>query len=457
MDRVYSNATSVIVWLGEPAQEDIRNASWRRRRHVLLGSALYNTQPCWHQRAWVTQEFVHARKRYICAGDLFFEYRAKKFKNMGYKGRKSYPRDSIMYKQLGSGEGMFALQAKLANMNALASFGLQEEHIRRPDIVHYLNSFRETVTCSTDPRDMVYSLLSLITPEEAQIIGSDYNITTGQVYAKATYASFIVRDNLDLLFGKPLHSRPYTVGLPCWAFDFGLPPSFHIKIPRTISYHTDMRPRHIRLDADKLTLRIRGQCFDIIKESMELGTDDHLMKGQFANAFFGVLRDLRMAARTQSLESSPILRMGTLLKSVPDPDLDRWLSRILEGSSSTQKIVLGAFLQYWNEVFELPAALQTCKDIDDKLLEVLDQYYDSISSGAAIYVTETGFIGLAPKTITAGDKIVLLPNEQHALILRRCEDIYTFHGLAYVHGLVDGRLIEAVQDDEPGLEEFVLK
>jgi hypothetical protein len=369
---------------------------------------------------------------------------------------RNYAKDPVMYRLFYVNNRMIALREKLANMNALANHKIQGEHPRRPDMLTYLSSFGETITHSTDPRDMVYCLLSLITPEEAQIIGSDYSITTSQVYAKATYASFIVRKNLDILFGKALRSQPSVVGLPTWAFDFALP-SFLIKVPRTIHYSPEMHRRYVRLDADKLTLRVRGQHFNTIKMSMELDADDHGIKSRFANAFFGVLRDLRMAAGTQPLESSLVWRMGTMLKPIPDPDLDRWLWRILEGSSSTRKIIVGAILQYWNEVFKLPEMLQMCNDIDDELIEILDRHYDYTSSGSSIFVTEAGFVGLAPKAVAAEDMIVLLPDEQHPLILRKTEDYCIFHGLAYVHGLVDGRLIEAVQDDEPRLEEFVIK
>lgn len=459
MDRIFGNAISVIIWLGEPAQRDVGTASWSHRRIVLLGSGLQNTEPRWHERAWVAQEFFHARRRYICAGDLLLEYDAKKFLKLASQAQSGYPKDSDMHKEFYDDNRIHALRRKLESMNALANYGIQEKHLRKPDMLHYQSSFRETITYSTDPRDAVYSLLSLITPEEAQIIGSDYRVTASQVYAKATYASFIVRKNLDILFGKPLRSQPSVTGLPTWALDFGLP-SHLIKLPTTINYCIQSSPLSrpfVRLDADMLTLRVNGHRFDTIKESMNLDENDQSMKSRFATAFFGVLRDLRMAAGTQPPETSLMWRMGKSLKPIPDPDLDRWLSRILEGSSSTRKIVVGAFLQYWSEVFELPKALQTCKDIDDELLDLLDQYYHTISSGSAIFVTEAGFIGLAPKAIAAEDEIVLLPNERHPVILRKSSDYYTFHGLAYVHGLVDGRLLEADQDGEPQLEEFVLK
>lgn len=137
-------------------------------------------------------------------------------------------------------------------------------------------------TSSTDRRDMVYGLLSLIAPEEAQIIGSDDDIAISQVYAKATYASSLVRKTLDILFGKPLHSQSSVTGLPTWAFDSTLPPRL-INVPRTIGYSMEspgLCRSSVKLDADMLTFRITGQRFDAIKESMELDADDRWMKSR---------------------------------------------------------------------------------------------------------------------------------------------------------------------------------
>lgn len=209
MDRIFSNARSAIVWLGELSERDIEAGSWWNRRTVIIGSALQNTDPCCHERAWVTQESVLDRRRHICAGAHLFDYRPKDFFRLVSKADRAYSEDSEMYKDFRGGNRIQALARRLDRMNALGDYQIQEKQTDKPDMFYYQKTFRNLPTSATNPRDQVYSLLSLTKADEARIIGSDYSITTSQVFAKATYASFIVRKNFDMLLRADLRRHEH--------------------------------------------------------------------------------------------------------------------------------------------------------------------------------------------------------------------------------------------------------
>ena len=192
-----------------------------------------------------------------------------------------------------------------------------------PDMMHYQKVVRQTDTHGPDPRDLVYSLLSLITQDEARIIGSNYGITTSQVYAKATYASFIVRQNFDMLIGKHVQSLEE---LPSWAFDFSAPPP-SITLPTAITFASEIPSLPgglVNLDTDLLTVHVRGHLFDDIGSFMDLKTRERSIASRFESAFFAIFRDLRTVAKDRTHHDDFQSRLSCLLTAIPDPDLDRW-------------------------------------------------------------------------------------------------------------------------------------
>jgi hypothetical protein len=83
MDRIYTQAESVLVWLGEPShewerggdcqteggyQKDISSLRPSSVDLLALESDIQNTRPRWMDRQWVIQGFVLARKVYACFG-----------------------------------------------------------------------------------------------------------------------------------------------------------------------------------------------------------------------------------------------------------------------------------------------------------------------------------------------------------------------------------------------------
>lgn len=183
MDEVYKSTQSVLIWLGEPKKEDLRFRLWGPGREAkAMISAIDVTVPRWSERAWVIQEFLHGRKRIICAGRVCRVYDAEEFSKRFRHG------SSTMHVFLGRLEAMEGIKSSQAN-------ALNEGYLH----LHRVNSDPNGALEAADPRDMIYSMLSFMTSEQVRLIGSDYNVPCCQVYAKATYASMCKHENLHAL------------------------------------------------------------------------------------------------------------------------------------------------------------------------------------------------------------------------------------------------------------------
>ena len=207
MGRIYREARTVDVWLGEPASlspftlkpfagleklaaifeslirvskyEDLgsnQDASrihvgiqicWSlfRNQHVAINSALCKTWPRWYDRAWIIQEFVLAKKLIFHFGQHSLPYSRSLFKAMAWLLQTGDNTEcvatlcEILHSRLGRMKEMFSVSA-----------------------LDVILAARFAAGCSaSEPKDFVYSFLGLLIPREAHIFGSDYTATCAAV------------------------------------------------------------------------------------------------------------------------------------------------------------------------------------------------------------------------------------------------------------------------------------
>lgn len=68
------------------------------------------------------------------------------------------------------------------------------------------------------------------------------------------------------------------------------------------------------------------------------------------------------------------------------------------------------------------------------------RYADAATGKCVVFITNAGFVGVAPASISQGGRITILSGWNIPVILRREQDYYTFQGLAYVHGIMHGEI-----------------
>ena len=79
---------------------------------------------------------------------------------------------------------------------------------------------------------------------------------------------------------------------------------------------------------------------------------------------------------------------------------------------------------------------------------------DDRDDDCAFFATTAGFLGLGPATMEEGDVIVLFCPSRAPAVLRPYGDTYEFLGFAYVHGIMNGELLE--REMKLSKEDFVL-
>lgn len=87
---------------------------------------------------------------------------------------------------------------------------------------------------------------------------------------------------------------------------------------------------------------------------------------------------------------------------------------------------------------------------------------DVATSARSTFTTRCGFVGLGPPDIQQGDAVAILLGADVPFILRRQGDHYTLVGDCYVHGIMQGELIDILERNGwklhgPTLEEFKIR
>jgi hypothetical protein len=485
MDQIYSKAACVNVWLG-----DVTKALWwnpfaifLRNRYLIKGFwkkpkvfldvakarmyrypeaitiALDGTTPHWHERVWTLQEFLVARKVYLCCG-----------------GHRIYFRSDICWDQYGS----------LVNFGlASALWEAKEPNGRELERKIWSMGGAPTADRSAqDSRDYVFGILGLIDPDQARILQPDYASTTAEVFSKATAVSFIEGDsslfkNLNALSYVSFHGQAME-DLPSWAINFhgkafGLTSDWHSipRLPRTQRTFSEMYDHPI--------LKLRGFSFDTIAVCYPLTENFILLPEQddlHADISHAALAARGNLQRPKESRVPPLATtvLQTLLNEVyrPTEDIYRWWL-----DPDADKESMGD--DWWEEVYLIFEAFQRWT-IQASVKEEYNGGEDVPVSGESnplethidytawpprnddtkecfFFATEQGFVGVTTEVCEVGDQLVV-PEHTYPFIVLRAdgEGRWTFKGIPYVWALSKNeKFWEDWAPDESSREEFVLR
>ncbi|KAH9827688.1 HET-domain-containing protein [Teratosphaeria destructans] len=450
MGTIYAKATRVLIWLGAPTQKitlrrhlfrtinnslfsgvDARVKAKREYKHYapLIESAIDSTQPRWSERQWVIQEMVLAQEAFICFGHIWLRFDRRALVDM------------LLAPGMPHMPNLLALNAATSDMASLkAMTALGEQDIAEAAL------WGAQATC-TDPRDKVYSLVSMIYPEEAEIIGSDYTRSVGQVFARATFASMTVLGNLDILrLVDFVATRDPKI--PTWAVDFTTNrlPASRVDIHGT-AVHRGRKPDH-SLTKSRQTFKLKSTCgfcllqlcgtrVDEIVDTLCLPLDSSEVVGTpladalvrfVQNAFARGLidpslwnqRDLNLDKRALSSAAG-----SDLLETYPHQGHVR------------ARPLFEHFQSWWRTQLRfLDQQTQRHEPSDVDWDTVADwQYCNRVANGVRALITRSGLLGFGPETVDAGDIIILGRGSRLPLALRRHQkhnndvDLWMFRGL----------------------------
>jgi hypothetical protein len=308
---------------------------------------------------------------------------------------------------------------------------------------------------ATDPRDRIYGILGLAPDKNVLDIKVDYKKEVHEVYTEVA-RTMLTHNYTDILSWA--HSSKSPLGIPSWVPDFNAP----LREPYG-SYKTRGPPWK------PLFCATLGSEVKITTPSPLCKPNNIVMSGFTVDT---------------------IKRLGTEEWTQPAadwywPGVQTFLTEIKQFLEEAEKLPMPLMKdqKFWDEAFwRIPCADQEYHGYARRRAEVTAEEglceliarmygnnsgYDDMKKTAAFrkyetateylygvrpFISDKGFVGLAPNHALPGDKICLILGAIVPYVLRAREEGFQLVGEAYVHGIMDGEAM----DLELGEEEFCL-
>ncbi|KAI0861412.1 HET-domain-containing protein [Xylaria cubensis] len=320
---------------------------------------------------------------------------------------------------------------------------------------------------ATDPRDKVYGLLGMV--DDADSILIDYNSPAEIVYEESTRRIISKTRNLDIFvhvvrdpnrsrFSGRANSR--LPSLPSWVPDWDA--SFD-------TVHNQSHGVVFRLRSLRLFNACGSRHFSVLTNSTEQGslwvsgiTVDVVARISPMTYSTGnktkVIRSWRVMTGVEEEPDRPYPTGGTILDAF-------WRTLCFDTSTSVDSSQSGLRYQravphdrvihdtFWFisllSLYGRPKHDRLCGEFQDNLgANVFSQRVNRTILDRRFFLSEKGYIGLAPDNVNEGDMICVLAGGRLPLILRDASTTSKrLVGDAYVHGIMDGEAVAEVNEE----------
>jgi hypothetical protein len=431
MGRVYSSATTVLVWLGVETEEsdttmdliaELANlpprTDYKSSRSPIQRSLL--ARPWW-SRVWIVQEVSLARTGPIIKC-----------------GRKSLPWDTFMHGCLNGGSDIVGknepayLQKAAFYMHTLREIrrDVQSSSSKRITTLSQALTMTKDFEAS-DPRDKVYGCLGLLPESVSDKIQPDYYRPVDNVYIEA--AMFILNSEGNLFgrfsfFSNALSRR----SRPSWVPDFSIQETFSRLNPhlRMTTHAEVLFPFQRCFVKDNRLLAIQGLQFDILEESIELKDYPRLL-AQIPN--------LELLARHATRRPFPAAHVLSDLKREVD------IVELLVGGrrDDDEDIQAGYHYRAWEAgIIPFPSHILSQELVAAMRSQVLTASLslETYTPGRHFSLTRLGFPCLSVAPARKGDVVAILEGECLPTLLRPRGMSYSVVGGMYVGGIMNNEL-----------------
>lgn len=398
----------------------------------------------WWNRAWCVQELISAQKVTVLCGTLSVPWplldmtiqmmlRNTKIEELYVKSKQD-----VFHNAVEDAYG-FAYERSHRILDGTDSL----DFVMLMQITRYRD-------CQ-DPRDKVFSVLSLLSEQFQASFYPDYLQPTQTVYASAVRSYIQQAGDLHTLSSCCLSKKASLPHLPSWVPNWGGPFAMSY-LGGYAAHDTDYSFRAsgdvsaLASVSDALQLlTVSGVNIDIVHDNSLQKTDkgfDYWYNEDSAqeqpwcswdiHKIVAELEKSKPAVVTRKREASVL--KAVLHTLIVDRDLIRGKRR--------QNLKL---IKHYGKIWP--------KDLDDYLAHVR-----LWTQERTLIISAGGYIGLAPSCTLAGDRICVLHGFHVPVILRpRADHSYTFVGDAYVHALMDGEAVAPRQATKFEEEEFVIR
>ncbi|KAI3318848.1 HET-domain-containing protein, partial [Xylariaceae sp. AK1471] len=493
MQRIYSDASQVVVWLGPLEEEDEHTIKaierigrdsrlhWTAipRMHDVLFRLFFFLRHPWWTRIWTVQEAVLAKQMIYHRGEVHISSNDLIAMAKSYRAHVNTIGCCEALKLPDHGAASHRdVSTVTDNILQLRRFQLS---VRKANFDEVAFLFRHRQ--ATDPRDKVYGLLAISRGVKESSI--DYHFSKAKVYELAARDSISHNNNLDIL-SHVLHGQIVHVGrssdwlvrwpentpswVPDWTAEYD---EAHIDI-ELIRYRASflhhynacgiLTCKSTNGDADG-KLHLSAVCCDTI----ETISNDFLFR-PFMDEI-DIIRDWR---KTAGMEKDPgkayvggdtvseafwrTLCLDIHTRAGPSEDETRLIKR-----AGTEE--RNAYLTYWYlRLSGSRTARVSRRDVGS--IERVHVFSDHVFQAIArrkFFISRKGYMGLAPLGVEPGDCICVFAGGRTPFIVRAVQQnpvqltsrfVCRLLGDSYVHGLMDGEAIALVDKGELRVEDF---
>lgn len=446
-----------------------------------LTVALHEAETQWYSRAWVFQELHNAQAVEWCFGPFH--------KSCG-------PKDLLSALETGLYPGTASYTRMGAQRSLLSDFGVSLGsmilHVPwEPNKRFSPPGLDECARCTrglqaTDPRDKVYSLLSIIKPEEARLVQPDYTKTCARVFTEASYASIVgsgIHGALGLVKLGTLGDETRIEGLPSWAADFTIL-QHHGFLWDVFVYGRvhlpifELPPSNPILSIASYSLRLTGVLFDKVRAAAPSSQSDSeieltpilqpLLETEYLSPTGG--QGDRRDRRAYTAYGQP-LRRRDMVTSSAELDLHNAvleITQILDGKLKRLPRSNGGYFTF-AEIHSLQpmmhsllvwwtARISPNMAKDDNIVDISYGFsaFLYLDVPQTIFTTTAGFIGLALDSPLVDDVVAVFDGCKYPLLLRPYKDGYVYRGFVYVGGIKAGEFEPFCRDNGVQAQEIVL-
>ncbi|KAH7391166.1 heterokaryon incompatibility protein-domain-containing protein [Phaeosphaeria sp. MPI-PUGE-AT-0046c] len=437
MGSIYLSATKVIVWLGIADAEHTKRALEVVDR---IGSGsdpsieVFTPEVCaslvelfdrpWFKRIWCVQEIQLARDALVLCGQ---------YEVSGEKLRRAASWIFDKTSGIKADEQLTTLLRSVDIGPSDIMFQKQEG-----DLLWTLQSVCEFK--SSDPKDKVYGILSLVSPrEEAQAIDIDYGKSVGAVYADTVMAVIQLHSKLSAL---AFVSHPpdydgldeYRSWAPRWdnetpAFAFGFP-------ERSNQWNAggrDLVSLTEEIQAIPGALHLKGVIFDTVLEVYEVVMDIETgAQENVIHPFLEIYNEICCGPNAQDREQ--ILARTVAAGTYNDKNLEDLDAAMRDRYYLAFERVMLRLAQ-----LEYKGTEGDCgHDIDSKIFEALAY---QCCKQRRFFWTREGSLGLGPQCMRVEDVVVVLYGGNTPYVLRPRGDRFLFLGQAYIDNIMHGEIM----------------
>jgi hypothetical protein len=480
MDRIFNQAQQVLIWLGHDEQGhgsrvfklierankyfDQKQSFFKSPREEWLSVAEMMKRP-WFQRVWVIQEVGCARKAIICFGKVETEWaafmRLISWLYINVKQRQMSATTSGAIATIGMDIGS-VLYSWLSYDTSRDCFGvISTLRQMNPSLLEIVDLARNRKCARAVDHLYAFVGYPLMQLEIRNFhLVPDYGRSLVDVYYEFAVRWMKISTRAHML-SYVAHSTDLTINGEFPTFV----PQWHVKNPTEPlnmsscdhGYNASRSSEFLVRDLGDRLLTVRGVEYIDVAWCSEL-----MLVDQYKDVFRGL-------SRMALVVWEHIFDKTLSRKRVYDDEELAFALTVTAGrmvnnlTTSETQAIFASFSAYLHKV--LRNLEHSNANISERMRKaaqegdpsVFETIYSRICYNRKFFITKNGYMGIGPNVLQADDTVVVLHGAEVPYVLRPCEDgTWMFVGECYVHGIMNGEIIDMLEEGKLSSRDFIL-